>query len=140
MAQPGLVVTTELALRLVLPEGPVVVGAVLGYSQGDPYAVHLSFGTGEGDEAVVTWSFDRQLLTDGLRNPVGEGDVRVFPAEPGDEPAVVITLSSPHGRAVFEAALPDLVEFLAATYAAVPSGCESALIDLDAVVEALLAV
>lgn len=138
MAHSGLVVTTELGLRLVLPEGSLLVGAVLGYAAEDPFAVHLSFDTGEPAGAVVTWSFDRALLTEGMRTPSGDGDVKVFPAEPGEESAVVIALSSPHGRAVFEAALGDVVEFLAATYEAVPSGTESDRIDLDAVVALLL--
>ena len=132
-ARPSFV-STELELRLVVPGSaslPVVAG--LRYDAGDPYAVHVAFHTGVGGEGdVVEWTFARQLLTDGVTRPVGEGDVQVWPSHSGGKPVVCLALSSPSGRALFEVPLSELVEFLTQTYAAVPTGSESDFVDLDA--------
>lgn len=135
-AQPA-TVTTELALRLVVPgDASVPVLADVSYDGGDPYAVRVTFHTGAGE--TVEWTFARQLLTDGVTRPVGEGDVRVWPAPSTRPLAVGLSLSSPSGQALFEVPLSELVEFLTRTYAAVPTGCESDFIDLDAELAVLL--
>lgn len=127
-------VTTDLELRLVVPGStslPVVAG--VRYQSNDPYAVHVAFHTGgESGADVVEWSFARQLLTEGVSRPVGDGDVQVWPSAAGSLPAVCLSLSSPSGRALFEVPLADLVEFLTRTYASVPTGTESDHVDLDA--------
>ena len=124
-------VTAEMALRLVVPgNASLPVMASLRYDTEDPYAVHVGFRTG-GDE-VVEWTFARQLLTDGVSRPAGEGDVRVWPSQSGNGSVVNLALSSPSGRALFEVPLSELVEFLTRTYGAVPTGAESDFVDLDA--------
>ena len=131
-------VTAEIELRLVVPGSPALpVLASIRYEVDDPYAVHVTFQTG-GERGTVEWSFARQLLTDGVTRPVGEGDVRVWPTHSGGQAMVCLSLTSPSGSAVFEVSQRDLVEFLTRTYAAVPTGTESDFIDLDAELALLL--
>lgn len=141
MARPA-TVTTELELRLVVPGGsPVPVLAAVRFDASDPYAVHVGFRTGvgaDGEDSVVEWTFARQLLTEGVTATVGDGDVQVWPTHDPGSPAVNLALSSPSGRALFEVPLSELVEFLAETYAAVPTGSESEHVDLDAELALLL--
>lgn len=130
-------VTAELELRLVVPGGaPLPVVADLRYEARDPYAVHVAFHT--GDDEVVDWVFARQLLTDGVTHPVGDGDVKVWPSHSAGRPVVCLSLSSPSGRALFEIPLESLVELLTRTYAAVPTGSESDFVDVDAELALLL--
>jgi hypothetical protein len=130
-------VTAEIELRLIVPGSPSLpVRAEIAYDHGDPYAVRVSFHTGGTD--VVEWTFARALLTDGVTHPVGEGDVQVWPSHSGGRPVVCISLSSPSGRAMFEAPLAALVEFLTKTYAVVPTGSESDYVDVEAELALLL--
>jgi len=130
-------VTAELELRLVVPGSPSLpVVADLAFALADPYAVRVAFHTG-GPE-VVEWTFARALLTDGVTHPVGEGDVQVWPSHSGGKPVVCISLSSPSGRAMFEAPLSHLVEFLTKTYAVVPTGSEGDYVDVEAELALLL--
>lgn len=130
-------VATELDLRLIVPGSAALpVRADCRYDAGDPYAVHMSFHTGTGE--VVEWTFARQLLTDGVTRPVGEGDVQVWPSQSGHQQVVCLALSSPSGRALFEIPLAPLVEFLTRSYAVVPTGHESSFVDVDAELALLL--
>ena len=130
-------VTTQLELRLVVPGNPSLpVLAETTYDQSDPYAVRVAFHTGGSD--VVEWTFARSLLTDGVTHPVGEGDVQAWPSHSAGRPVVCLSLSSPSGRALFEAPLAELVEFLTKTYAVVPTGSESDFVDVDAELALLL--
>lgn len=133
-------VSTELQLHLVVPGATALpVRAGLSYDAGDPYAVCVAFHTGAGTSTdTVEWTFARQLLTDGVTSPVGAGDVRVWPSSTDGEPVACLTLSSPSGKALFEVPVPELVEFLTMTYAAVPTGCESDHVDVDAELALLL--
>ena len=134
-------VTADLQLRLVVPGSSALpVRASMRYDVGDPYAVSVAFYTGpsEGSGDVVEWTFARQLLTDGVSGPVGEGDVQVWPSSSAGQPVVCLALSSPSGKALFEIPLPSLVDFLGSTYAAVPTGGESAHVDVDAELALLL--
>lgn len=131
-------VSTELQLRLVVPGSTSLpVRAGLHYDVEDPYAVQVSFHTG-GDSDVVSWTFARQLLSDGVTGPVGEGDVQVWPSTSEGQPVVCLSLSSPSGKALFEVPLPELVEFLGQTYAAVATGAEGDYVDVDAELALLL--
>ena len=96
----------------------------------------MTFFTGAAEP--VRWTFARQLLTDGVERSVGEGDVRVWPAHTDGDPVVYIALSSPSGRALFEAHLADVVDFLSRSYLAVPTGSESDFVDVTAELGALL--
>jgi hypothetical protein len=133
-------VSTELQLRLVVPGTaslPVLAG--LRYDVADPYAVQVAFHTGNGNEGeIVEWTFARQLLTDGVSSPIGEGDVQVWPSNSAGLPVVCLSLSSPSGKALFEVPLPELVEFLGQTYAAVPTGSEGEYVDVEAELALLL--
>jgi hypothetical protein len=130
-------VTASLELRLVVPgNASLPVMAELAYDQSDPYAIRIAFHTGGTD--VVEWTFARSLLTDGVTHPVGEGDVQVWPSHAGGKPIVCLSLSSPSGRALFEAPLAQLVEFLTKTYAVVPTGNESDHVDVEAELALLL--
>lgn len=130
-------VTGEIELRLVVPGGaPLPVMTDLAYDASDPYAVTVAFHTGNND--VVEWVFARQLLTDGVTRPAGDGDVQAWPSHSSGRPVTCLALSSPSGRALFEAPLSDLVEFLTRTYAVVPTGSESDYVDVDAELALLL--
>jgi hypothetical protein len=133
-------VSTELQLRLVVPgAASLPVRAGLRYDVTDPYAVQVSFHTGNGAEGdIVEWTFARQLLTDGVTAPVGDGDVQVWPSASAGHPVVCLSLSSPSGKALFEVPLAELVDFLGQTYAAVPTGAESQHVDVDAELALLL--
>lgn len=133
-------VTAELQLRLMVPgAASLPVRAGLLYDPTDPYAVQVTFHTGPGsDGEIVDWTFARQLLTDGVSAPVGEGDVQVWPSHSAGLQTVCLSLSSPSGKAVFEVPLPELVEFLGRTYAAVPTGAESQHVNVDAELALLL--
>jgi len=144
-ARPTSTVSTELELSLLVPGGrSLAVPAEVQYDSRDPYAVRVAFHTGvdradlDGSGEIVEWTFARQLLSDGVARPVGEGDVHVWPAQEGQGPVVWLSLSSPSGTALFEMPLAGLVEFLGRTYAAVPTGCESEFVDLDAELALLL--
>jgi hypothetical protein len=133
-------VSTELELRLVVPGGPSLpVLAGLRYEAGDPWAVHVTFQTGGEEDGTVEWMFARELLTDGVREAVGEGDIRVWPSMAGGERVVNLAMASPSGSALFEIDRDALVEFLQQTYLAVPTGSEEDAVDLDAELARLLA-
>lgn len=133
-------VSTELQLRLVIPgAASLPVRAGLRYDVADPYAVQVAFHTGSAtDGEIVEWTFARQLLTDGVSAAVGEGDVQVWPSSSAGLSVVCLSLSSPSGKALFEVPLPELVDFLGQTYAAVPTGSESHHVDVDAELALLL--
>src|SRR3954454_12050507 len=137
-------VSTELQLRLVVPgAASLPVRAGLRYDVADPYAVQVAFHTGNGNDGeIVQWTFARQLLTDGVTAPVGQGDVQVWPSTDEDGRAgsgvVCLSLSSPSGKALFEIPVSELVEFLTMTYAAVPTGAESDHVDVAAELAVLL--
>ena len=133
-------VSTQLQLRLVVPGGPgVPVLTDVRYDAADPWAVRVTFRTGDDDAPTVEWLFARSLLTDGLREPVGDGDVRVWPAVRGRVRVVHLAMESPSGSALFEMDRDELVEFLQRSYLAVPTGSEAERVDLDAELALLLA-
>jgi len=107
--------------------------ALLAYDERDPWAVEVTFGKpGE----TVRWLIGRDLLLQGMTDPAGEGDVMIWPSiDEYGRAAVVLELSSPHGRLVTQLPTRDLGSFLARTLTAVPQGSEQ--IDLDLLVEAL---
>ncbi len=148
MARPT-TVSSLLQLRLVVPGAvPLPVRAGLSYDAADPYAVTVDFHTGgptgspgvvsEDDDDVVSWTFARALLTDGVSGPAGAGDVQVWPSSSAGERVVCLSLSSPSGTALFEVPLGDLVDFLGQTYDAVPTGAESEHVDVEGELALLL--
>ena len=134
-------VSAELSLRLVVPQQTIVpLVASLFYSSEDPYAIRVAFHVGLDEP--VEWIFARELLTKGLEEREGLGDVQIWPSAgvAGDIPggALNLELSSPFGQAHFEAPLADVAEFLARTYRAVPEGEEGNHVDVEAELTALL--
>jgi hypothetical protein len=129
-------VTAALELHLVVPGSdslPLLAG--LSYDVTDPWAVRVSFDTGDSG---VEWLFARQLLTDGIAFATGEGDIRVWPSLTDGERLVTLAMESPSGSAMFEIDRDALVEFLQQTYLAVPTGHEGLNIDLDVELALLL--
>lgn len=130
-------VAAELSLQLLAAQVPSLpVTAVISYDSTDPYAVTIGFRTGNGE--VIEWVFARSLLTDGVTAPAGRGDVQVWPVERDGEHRLALCMSSPSGRALFETALGDVLQFLARTYTLVPPGAEASFVDWDAGVAQLL--
>ncbi len=145
-------ISAELGLRLVVPRQTIVpLVASMYYSGSDPYAVRMAFHV--GTDEPVEWIFARDLLAAGIESRQGEGDVQVWPssvscaedddldviglAETGDK-VLNIELSSPFGRAHFEAPAQAISAFLRRTYQIVPPGRESSYFDIEAELNDLL--
>ena len=112
------------------------LGAVFGYRTADPYAVTITFGDGSG---AVRWVVGRDLLARGVTRPCGEGDVRIWPAiDDRGHALTVVELLSPDGHLVTQAPTRVILRFLARTVGLVPSGDESAYVDVDALVGEVL--
>ena len=142
MLQRPVTVVHEVDLRLIAPgdEG-LRLTATLRYQPSDPYAVEATFRA--GDEAI-SWVLGRDLLSEGLTKVSGEGDVRVWPTvdlgESGEHSRVVmLQLSSPDGRALLAAPAEEVGAFLAETYQVVAAGDEGDHMDIENVLERLLA-
>ena len=128
-------VDVEVTLRLVVADaGPVPLQVSLRYSAQDPYAVRAVF---RGGDAAVEWVFARDLLVTGLREASGLGDVHVWPSRGPEGDIVVISLSSPDGRAVLHADADDMRRFVARTVRVVAPGTEEMHLDLDDVIARL---
>ena len=134
-------VSAELGVWLVLPEQKIVaLAASLVYSREDPYAVRIGFHVGL--DVPIEWTFARDLLSTGIEEREGLGDVTVWPSadSEGGAPGSVlhIELSSPLGQAHFEAPAREISDFLRRTYQIVPAGEESRHIDVEAELNDLL--
>lgn len=126
-------VAFDLDFALVVADAePIKVSACLRYDVRDPFAVCVSFDAGAADR--IEWTFARELLDRGLWQANGEGDVKVWPR--GE--SVVLALCSPSGRAVLETPRQPVADFVARTQRLVPAGQETAFIDLDRELTALL--
>jgi hypothetical protein len=102
----------------------------LRYEPTDPYVVRAAFFTADSDEPVE-WVLGRDLLADGLRRSVGEGDVRIWPAVGHGDQAMCMALGSSAGTALLAVPAHDVKTFLQNTEALVPQGTESGHIDWD---------
>lgn len=130
-------ITRELTVQLVAPgDGTISLPVVLHYDVTDPYAVHATFRTGQGEG--VSWVFARDLLTHGVHQPAGDGDVRVWPSWSSGSEVIFIGLTSPDGEALLQAPTRQLVDFLGSSYALCPEGQECEHLDLDRAIDALL--
>jgi hypothetical protein len=129
--------SAEVGLRLLVPDRTIIpLLATLDYSADDPYAIRVAFHV--GNDEPVEWIFARELLTVGIVRNIGHGDVRVWPTESSGERILNLSLSSPFGRAHFEAPLRPLTDFLDRTYEIVPAGREADFIDIEAELDDLL--
>jgi hypothetical protein len=133
-----LTVTQSVTLELIDQTGAVTpIDAELHYDPRDPYAVTTVFITGTSTER---WTFGRQLLSDGLYEPTGDGDVHVWPCLDSEGRAVVIIeLCSPDGEALVQARTTDLSSFVERMARAVQPGEESANVDVDSTIAAIFA-
>jgi hypothetical protein len=106
------------------------------YDSSDPYAVSVVFRSAEQE---VCWTFARDLLAQGLHEPVGMGDVQLWPclSESGTA-VVVIELSSPDGTVLVQAPSRAVSLFVQRMLDVVPLGEEGDMLDLDAGLAALL--
>jgi len=133
-----LTVTQGVTLELIDPTGAATpIEAELHYDPRDPYAVTTVFMTGASQ---VRWTFGRELLSEGLYEPCGDGDVHVWPCLNSKGHAVVIIeLCSPDGEALVQARTGDLRSFVDRMAKAVEPGSESAHVDVDAAISAIFA-
>src|ERR1700722_20081039 len=146
-------ISAELGLRLDVPHKTIVpLVASLYYSGRDPYAVRMAFHV--GTDEPVEWIFARDLLAAGIKSRQGEGDVQVWPsaqscaetdsldaigsADTEGNAVLNIELSSPFGRAHFEAPTQAMAAFLDRTYQVVPADQESDFIDIETELNDLL--
>ncbi|HET9501511.1 MAG TPA: SsgA family sporulation/cell division regulator [Marmoricola sp.] len=126
------VIATQLPLATAAEDLELDGG--LRYDPADPFAVSLRMT--HGDQEVV-WTFARELLSGGLYEPTGDGDVHVWPCLSRSGTSVVmIELCSPDGELVLEAPSRTVSRFLDEVEHLVPSGSEH--IDVDALVAQLL--
>ena len=87
----------EACLVADAPRMPTI-SATLHYDRSDPFAVRMTFpapATLEGVE--VCWTFARDLLTDGLEQAAGDGDVQV---RPYGHDRTVLEFHAPEGTAL----------------------------------------
>ncbi len=134
-------VTSELTLELIETTGAATpLDSVLTYDVSDPYAVSVSFtATGTGNGSPVHWVFARSLLAIGVYEPVGEGDVQVWPCLNARGQAVtVIELSSPDGEALMQARSDEVCDFLRRSEGLIPFGAETTYLNIDEAISVLL--
>jgi sporulation and cell division protein SsgA len=141
--------TARTTFHLVGPQSWTAVPAALVYDSTDPFAVRVRFGDGAADDVEtalyddpdddggVEWLLSRDLLRAGLTGPVGEGDVRLWPARGGLD-VLFLQLRAPSGEAMFELSGAVVGDFLRETELLVPAGGESDLLRVDDELSALL--
>ncbi|MFP1629039.1 SsgA family sporulation/cell division regulator [Streptomyces sp. 5K101] len=115
---------------------PVAVPVILRYCETDPLAVRMVFPPEVClNDTGVTWTFARSLLDSGLRAPSGDGDVHIWPC---GRVQTMVELRSPEGVALLQFDTATLRRFLVHAYAAVPVAAESAAMDIERALAALL--
>jgi hypothetical protein len=136
MLHPAQPVTVPLTLSVSVVTGDADVQAEFRYDPDDPLAVSLVIGV-ECDEPVV-WVFGRDLLADGVTRPTGEGDITIEPATDAEHREEVRITLATDCLATMVAPRDRVIEFLVASFSAVPSGCEMDRIDIDAEIASLI--
>ncbi|MGW1379689.1 SsgA family sporulation/cell division regulator [Streptomyces sp. NPDC002446] len=128
-----------LEMQLVLgPRDAVPVAGRFSYRSDRPYEVEVAFIS--RGRTVSTWLFARDLLIGGLREEVGEGDVRVWAfRRPGEARRVHIELSTGSSVCELSVRATELTAWLEQTAAIVPPGHEGRFLDLDTHLARLLA-
>lgn len=127
----------ELTLRCVDPLGVFRdVTAAFTYDAADPYAVWVTL---PWIDDTHRWAMCRSLLSRGLTDPVGEGDVQLWPStDEAGTGVVVLDLWTAHVHVVAEVSTRELYRFLTRTLAAVPFGSEDQHMDVDLLIGDLL--
>lgn len=130
--------STILAMTLLTTDPVVVLPAELYYSTSDPLAVRVSFDLESGER--VDWTLSRDVLQASLTAEAGGGDAFVAPAvNEFDEHVLRFSLRSPEGVALLECDAGLVRSFLEDTFRLIPAGFESQWLNIDAVIELLLA-
>jgi hypothetical protein len=131
------VLAQDLVLRCVEVRGGLrEVRAGFAYDPVDPYAVRV---TVPGEDRDLRWVMCRSLLCRGLTDPVGQGDVQLWPStDRSGRGVVVMDLWSADGHVVGEVSTRELYRFLTRTLAAVPLGSEHQHLDVDSLIDDLL--
>ncbi|MFF0410678.1 SsgA family sporulation/cell division regulator [Kitasatospora sp. NPDC004745] len=86
----------------------------------------------------LVWRFGRELLHGGLTSMSGCGDVRMWPAQPGEQPSSWLLLESREVEALFEVPTAPLAAWLDATYRITPAEAELTGLDWDGSLRRLL--
>ena len=131
------VLAQDLYLRCIDPDGVCRdVAATFGYDPADPYAVWISL---PWLDDKIRWAVCRSLVSRGLTDPVGEGDVRMWPSTDEDGRGIVVMdLWSDEAHVVAEVSTRELYRFLTRTLAAVPFGSERLHLDVDELIADLI--
>lgn len=132
-----LTVTHPMTVELMDATGTTMpMDAELLYDPTDPYAVTTVFKATGND---VRWTFGRDLLSGGLYEPTGDGDVHVWPClDNAGHAVIIIELCSPDGEALVQVGTEDVQSFVGRMTALVPAGKESELLNVDAAIAAIL--
>jgi hypothetical protein len=127
--------TTAVQIATVDAERDYDLSAQFDYSPADPWAVTMTLSTAAGP---VTWTFARDLMIEGQYEPIGDGDVHVWPClSPSGEAVVIIELDSPSGETLLQFPTRAIQDFVYASLETVPLGTESA--DVDGWLDQLMA-
>jgi hypothetical protein len=103
------------------------------YTATDPFAVTLAVRTRQ--DRWVEWLVARDLVVEALSGPAGYGDIRMSPQLVQGYDIVEIEIRSTDGRAVLEVDRDLLRHFVESSAELVALGEESAVLDLDRVIE-----
>lgn len=127
----------DLYLRCIDPHGACRdVAATFSYDPADPYAVWVGLPWLDDH---IRWGVCRSLVSRGLTDPVGEGDVQMWPStDEAGRGIVVMDLWSDEIHVVAEVSTRELYRFLTRTLAAVPFGSERLHLDVDLLIADLL--
>ncbi|MFE5212371.1 SsgA family sporulation/cell division regulator [Streptomyces sp. NPDC056600] len=130
-------VETCLTCHLVVnQEAATPLSVHLGYDPAEPFGVSVSFPSDENRR--TRWVFSRDLLQDGLYEPTGEGDVRVWPSGGcrcgccGSTHARIL-LQGATGYALLDLPLEPVQHWLDRTWSLVPEGTEESRLDWSVV-------
>ncbi|WP_037600722.1 SsgA family sporulation/cell division regulator [Streptacidiphilus rugosus] len=100
-----------------------------GYDSRDPFALTLDLRAPTG--TVTVWRLSRDLVWEGLQQPTGLGDVRVWPPA-ADQLDLQIMLRGREATALLAIPAQPVRRWLATrAFALVPQGAEADLIDWD---------
>ncbi|WP_329457420.1 SsgA family sporulation/cell division regulator [Streptomyces sp. NBC_01497] len=108
---------------------PRIVSVMLRYDGSDPLALRMVFPAEVSlDDSDVVWTFARDLVETGLREPAGDGDVHVWPC---GRAQTVFEFRAPEGVALVQFDNASLRRFLRSTYSVVPAGKEADHLDVE---------
>jgi hypothetical protein len=126
--------TTAVQIATVNAEKDHDLSAAFSFDPADPWAVTMALDTPSGE---VRWTFARSLLVEGQYEPVGDGDVHVWPClSPCGEAVVIVELDSPAGETLLQFPTRAVQDFVYASLDVLPLGEEQ--VDVDSWIARLL--